>query len=179
MQRFFPGDQVVARGKLGTVQSVFSTANGVEYNVEAYGNGGVLFFVRPDEMKLALEVSTVSYEDIFGPGGVVAFEVPTPGGCGDDGCIVCHQLHQDRPGADDLQLDIDKIDARYDISEEIINERERQTEIGNDINDDLNSPAEWAGFISQYAGRALDEDFRENMIKVAALAMAAVEAYDA
>jgi len=49
------------------------------------------------------------------------------------------------------------------------------------------TPNDWVGFITAYAGRAVDRmprniregaTFRENMIKVGALALAAIEAHD-
>ena len=54
--------------------------------------------------------------------------------------------------------------------------------------DDKNTPSDWASFINIYLGRAVttaaasgfsvNKDFRTNMLKVAALAIAAIEAVD-
>lgn len=51
--------------------------------------------------------------------------------------------------------------------------------------DDKNTPNDWAAFIAIYVGRAVNTsntditaEFRKNMVKVAALALAAVEAVD-
>jgi len=74
---------------------------------------------------------------------------------------------------------------------EIVKERAHQIqcEHGGDTNafDETNSQNDWVAYICAYAGRAANKvarngregcKFRENMIKVAALAAAAVEAYD-
>ena len=72
---------------------------------------------------------------------------------------------------------------------EILQERKRQKdELKLDQeNDDQNDRSDWVAHICVYNGRAAHQlhgatdvdQFRENMIKVAALAVAAVEAYDA
>lgn len=73
------------------------------------------------------------------------------------------------------------------IYTEIQQERAYQTQRWGTDNDKLNTPFHWASYISQYATRNLignpaafpDEDaFRVDMIKVAALAVAAVESLD-
>ena len=78
------------------------------------------------------------------------------------------------------------------VIDEVMKERERQIESckhGGDTDsfDKSNTKNDWVGFVSAYAGRAADkcfrneregQSFRENMIKVAALAIAAVEASD-
>ena len=81
-----------------------------------------------------------------------------------------------------------------DILNEIKKERLRQRElsfdgdtgefIGQDAFDKLNSQNDWVAYICAYAGRAANclrndtenQDFRKNMIKVAALVVAAIEA---
>lgn len=81
---------------------------------------------------------------------------------------------------------------RLVILAEIDDERQRQIRLkhGGDTNkfDEENSLNDFVAYISAYAGRAAQkvarnerdgQRFRVNMIKVAALAMAAVEAYDA
>jgi len=72
-----------------------------------------------------------------------------------------------------------------EIFEEIKEEREYQRTIGwNTSSDDKNTTLEWAGFICNYATRSICgatahlADFRTSMVKVAALAIAAIEAYD-
>ncbi len=78
-----------------------------------------------------------------------------------------------------------------ELLKEIIKERERQMKLAHGGNTDefdkKNSQNDWVAYIMAYAGRAADkvtrnknegQDFRQNMIKVAALAIAAIEAYD-
>lgn len=78
------------------------------------------------------------------------------------------------------------------ILQEVRKERERQKELafgGNtDDFDKTNSQSDWVAYIVAYAGRAPDkvyrnkrqeENFRNNMVKVAALALAAIESFDA
>ncbi len=75
--------------------------------------------------------------------------------------------------------------------EDVRLERVRQIDLahGGDTEafDCRNSQNDWVAYISAYVGRASDEvarneqedcDFRENMVKTAALAIAAIEAYD-
>lgn len=78
------------------------------------------------------------------------------------------------------------------IIQEITEERQRQKDLdfgGNtDSFDTTNSQGDWVSFICAYAGRAPvrvyrnkreGQSFRSCMVKVAALAVAAIEAYDA
>jgi hypothetical protein len=78
------------------------------------------------------------------------------------------------------------------IIEEIRAERQRQKDLafGGDTEsfDTTNGQGDWVSYICAYAGRAAvrvyrnkreGQNFRDCMIKVAALAIAAVEAYDA
>ena len=81
---------------------------------------------------------------------------------------------------------------RSEILNEILAERIRQIKFckdGGDTNafDKTNTKNDWVAFIAAYAGRASSkvfrnerqlEDFRTNMIKVAALSLAAIEAHD-
>lgn len=69
------------------------------------------------------------------------------------------------------------------ISEERSKQREKFTEF-----DKTNTQNDWVSYITAYAGRAAQkvarneregQTFRENMVKVAALAQAAIEAHDA
>ena len=75
-----------------------------------------------------------------------------------------------------------------DIIEAIITERKRQRELAMNGDTDkydrtTNLPNDWVAYICAYAGRAATcfrnerekQDFRTNMIKVAALAVAAIE----
>tara|TARA_Y100000310_G_scaffold291992_1_gene320387 strand:+ start:3350 stop:3604 length:255 start_codon:yes stop_codon:yes gene_type:complete len=70
-------------------------------------------------------------------------------------------------------------------------ERDRQRSLSHggdtDTFDKTNSRNDWIAYLAAYSGRAADkvfrnarekQDFRENMVKVAALAVAAIEAYD-
>ena len=78
-----------------------------------------------------------------------------------------------------------------DIIDEIRDERQRQKDLsfGGDTDnfDTTNSQGDWVSFICAYAGRAPvrvyrnkreGQCFRACMVKVAALAVAAIEAYD-
>jgi len=82
-------------------------------------------------------------------------------------------------------------DLRSKIIDDIVNERKRQENLkhGGDTAefDKQNSANDWISYIIAYAGRAArkvgrnDREFclfRENMVKVAALALASIEAYD-
>ena len=79
-----------------------------------------------------------------------------------------------------------------DIIQEITDERQRQKDLsfGGDTDnfDTTNGQGDWVSFICAYAGRAPvrvyrnkreGQNFRDCMLKVGALAIAAVEAYDA
>ena len=69
---------------------------------------------------------------------------------------------------------------------EVANERGYQLERFGNKFDDGNKPNDWISYIAAYSGRAYSSKregytcklFRESMIKTAALAVAAVEAYD-
>jgi len=78
------------------------------------------------------------------------------------------------------------------IVQEIVAERQRQKELafGGDTEsfDTTNSQGDWVSYICAYAGRAPvrvyrnkreGHNFRDCMVKVAALAIAAIEAHDA
>jgi hypothetical protein len=78
-----------------------------------------------------------------------------------------------------------------DILEEVLNERIHQIELkhGGDTDkfDKSNTKNDWVSYIAAYSGRASDKvlknerdgcSFRANMIKTAALAIAAIEAHD-
>ena len=67
--------------------------------------------------------------------------------------------------------------------------RQRSLKIGGDTDefDKSNTQSDWVAYICAYAGRASGkvrrneregQKFRDNMVKVAALALAAIEAYD-
>lgn len=78
-----------------------------------------------------------------------------------------------------------------DAFDSVAAELDRQQELafGNDTPsfDEGNSKNDWVSYISAYAGRAgsafrnerEEQDFRENMVKVAALAISAIRAHDA
>lgn len=70
---------------------------------------------------------------------------------------------------------------------DIVAERNRQKTLGH-APDESNSQSDWVACICAYAGRAAQkvarneregQNFRGNMVKVGALALAAIEAYDA
>jgi hypothetical protein len=86
-------------------------------------------------------------------------------------------------------------DALEQAVVEVINERKRQmgdpqpgkVKINWQQLDRLNTRNDWSSYITRYTGRATDEralsgwtpeSFRTNMIKVAATALAAVQAFD-
>lgn len=76
------------------------------------------------------------------------------------------------------------------VYEEIKSERDYQDKKwGHTADDTLNTPWMWAAYIARYAtnwmkgtflpiGTSATEDFRESMVKVAAIAVAAVESLD-
>lgn len=68
------------------------------------------------------------------------------------------------------------------IWQEIRAERKYQdSKWGGPDNDDTRSEKDWQWYISEYAnaqGRAADYDFRKRMVKVAAMAVAAIESFD-
>ena len=74
---------------------------------------------------------------------------------------------------------------------DVLAERERQIKLAHGGNteefDKTNSCNDWVAYINAYLGRAANrvsknqregQDFRTNMVKVAALALAAIEAHD-
>lgn len=70
--------------------------------------------------------------------------------------------------------------------QDILTERAKQVENFEDF-DKSNTKNDWVSYISAYSGRAAAKvrrneregnDFRSNMVKAAALALAAVEAHD-
>ncbi len=75
--------------------------------------------------------------------------------------------------------------SRTMIYEQIDAEREYQDRKFGPVFDTGNRPNDWVAFIAAYAGRAFASDretytpsYRSLMVKVAALAVAAIEAYD-
>lgn len=69
------------------------------------------------------------------------------------------------------------------ILEEIRRERERQDKLWGTAFDDRNTINDWAAYIGQYNGQAIDMlnspvEQRIALVKVAALAVAALEAFD-
>lgn len=80
-------------------------------------------------------------------------------------------------------------DIRKKVLTEIKVERQYQvSRWGNEADDTLNDPHKWQTWITHYSTKwtagqfnitpEMGEDFRESMIKVAAIATAAVESYD-
>lgn len=82
------------------------------------------------------------------------------------------------------------MNTRLKILDEIKAEREYQQEKwGDDTDDGLNTPWMWAAYIGQYATRwmvgsflplktSVTDEFRKCMVKVATLAVAAIESID-
>jgi hypothetical protein len=69
------------------------------------------------------------------------------------------------------------------IFSEIASEREYQDSLwGGPESDDRNSQPQWSSYITEYANmsspRTKNRPFRERMLKVAALAVAAIESFD-
>lgn len=84
-------------------------------------------------------------------------------------------------------MDTDTKFVIADVQREL--ERQQSLAHGGDTDafDRGNTRNDWIGYVSAYAGRAVDkcarnqregQQFRENMVKVAALAIAAVRAHD-
>jgi hypothetical protein len=77
-------------------------------------------------------------------------------------------------------------EATEAVLAEVAKEREYQDrKWGGQPTDDKNKPADWSGYITMYLGTAMrgasaedGTEYRKNMLKVAALAVAAVETYD-
>ena len=77
-----------------------------------------------------------------------------------------------------------------EVLEEVLNERLRQKDLAHGGNteefDQQNTRNDWIAYITAYAGRGADkmtaprgpQEFRRNMVKVAALAVAAIEAVE-
>lgn len=83
------------------------------------------------------------------------------------------------------------IDNTQRVLNEVYQERRRQVELahGGDTHafDRGNTQNDWVAYINAYSGRASQkvarneregQKFRDNMVKVAALAVAAIESYD-
>jgi hypothetical protein len=73
--------------------------------------------------------------------------------------------------------------TRAAIFAELDEEREYQDDLWGKDNDDSNTEANWKNYIDQYnhahgRGQKYKKDFRKRMVKVAALAVAAIETYD-
>jgi hypothetical protein len=66
------------------------------------------------------------------------------------------------------------------IWEEVLKERSRQsTKYGGNAHDDGHSVNDWVAYIAYHAGLAsYKADFRKQMVRVAALAVAAIECFD-
>lgn len=66
------------------------------------------------------------------------------------------------------------------IWQEILHERERQAaQWGGTSHDDRNRPNDWIAYICYHAAKgSYKADFRKQMIRVAALAIAAIETHD-
>lgn len=70
---------------------------------------------------------------------------------------------------------------------DIVIERDKQRQNGMDDFDKNNTRNDWIAYINAYTGRAAQkvfrnqregQSFRDNMVKAAALALAAIESYD-
>lgn len=63
--------------------------------------------------------------------------------------------------------------------DEIVAERHRQdVRWGGPDHDDEHYPSDWVSYIKEHADKALNGNYRQRLIEVAALAVAAVESYD-
>ena len=81
--------------------------------------------------------------------------------------------------------------GQHKVIDDIIEERSRQISLSHDGDtnkfDKGNSRNDWIAYLNAYSGRAAQkvfrnesegQDFRTNMVKVAALCVAAIEAHD-
>lgn len=80
----------------------------------------------------------------------------------------------------------------WNVADEVLAERYRQIHqcrfagISADDYDKINTKNDWVAYITAYAGRATDchrneteeQPFRDNLVKAAALCLAAIEAHD-
>jgi hypothetical protein len=66
---------------------------------------------------------------------------------------------------------------RQEIFDCVRAERQRQIDLWGDRFDDNNTINDWVAYICEYAGKAAHSENPSELIKVAALAIAAVEAY--
>ena len=78
---------------------------------------------------------------------------------------------------------VDTTGSVRDVFDEIVKERIAQDEKwGGSPHDDMHSIFDWVKFIRYHANRAVGgrakDDYRKQMIRVAALAIAAIQAYD-
>lgn len=79
---------------------------------------------------------------------------------------------------------LDALEGTKRILVEVEGERDRQNEKwGGPSHDAQHGPRDWAAFITEHLGKALDatrpQDYRRRMLQVAALAVAAIETADA
>lgn len=76
-------------------------------------------------------------------------------------------------------LPIDTKGSMRDVFDEIVRERLAQDKKwGGSDHDIEHSEWDWRHFVVTHAHRAMDKNFRKQMIRVAALAVAAIQAYD-
>ncbi len=76
-------------------------------------------------------------------------------------------------------LPIETTGSMRDVFDEIVRERMAQDEKwGGSDHDIEHSQWDWRHFIRTHGERAVDLDFRKQMIRVAALAVAAIQAHD-
>ena len=85
------------------------------------------------------------------------------------------------PGKDMVLGNIFPVLPRANIFKSINTERDGQdAKWGGQQHDQKHTPNDWVAYIAKHAGKAADGDnFRAQMAKVAALAVAAIEAHDA
>ena len=112
---------------------------------------------------------------------------PLPGArpdhCGRMDCNAC-QIYANR-GEQDQEI-IDALQSRksnfMDVLAEIVGERAAQdVQWGGPGHDDKHTPSEWACILTEYVDRLPHDcpmDYRTSFIKIAAVAVAAVESHD-
>ena len=82
--------------------------------------------------------------------------------------------------------DLESLEGTARVLSDVEEERDRQNQRwGGNAHDDLHGPRDWAAFIIEHLGKALDaaeggeaDRYRRRMVEVAALAAAAVEVVD-
>lgn len=85
----------------------------------------------------------------------------------------------------DIHADPGRVEAVVSALNEVADERARQdAQWGGPAHDDGHGPSDWRGLLGEHVGRLVvvhgqaSADYRERLVKIAAIAVAAVEAHD-